>query len=455
MFLNVVRTVAKELLAIYYLLPPYFRYPLFTTYYLLFPLHLFMQQFFAIVFSSFKMALQELRKNKLRTFLSLFGITIGIFCIIGVLTTVDSLEKNLQAEIKSLGTNTIYIDKWQYGGGPDYPFWKYVKRPVSRYDELQQIKARTATAKYAAFKLSVLANVEGGNNIAERIRIYGISEDFTNIQPVEIEYGRNLVATEYFRGSNAVIVGNTLAQNLFGDAQAALHKTVTIRGQRNLIVGVMKKRGTQLIGGWGFDECVMMPYKYARTIMDERRADPLILVQGNDGINSKVLQDDLKGTMRAVRKLSPKEDDNFSLNDVNDFSETLSNAFVSVNLGGWIIGGLSFIVGIFGIANIMFVTVKERTIQIGLKKAIGAKKNSILTEFLLESTFLCIIGGIIGLLLVYILTKIVTAALDFPIFLSPPIIGIAVLICIVAGISAGLIPAVRAAKLDPVVAIRS
>ncbi|RYZ24522.1 MAG: FtsX-like permease family protein [Chitinophagaceae bacterium] len=414
-----------------------------------------MQRFIAIVGTSFRIAMLELWKAKLRTFLSLFGITIGIFCIIGVLTTVNSLERNLQTEIKSLGTNTIYIDKWQYSAGADYPFWKYVKRPPSRFEELGEIKARTATAKYAAFKISAGANVEGGDNVAQRIMTYGISEDFVKIQPVEIQYGRILSDFEFSRGSNTVVLGYTLAQNLFTDAELALQKTVTVRGQKAVVVGVMKKRGKQLIGGWGFDESVLMPYRLARTIMDERKADPLILVQGKDGINSKVLQDDLKGTMRAVRKLSPRDEDNFSLNDVNDFSETLSAAFVNVNLGGWIIGALSFIVGIFGVANIMFVTVTERRAQIGLKKAIGAKKNSIITEFLLESAFLCIIGGLIGLILIFVLTKIATALLDFPIFLSPPIIGIAIFICIVAGILAGMIPAVRAAKLDPVVAIRS
>ena len=414
-----------------------------------------MRRFIAIVGSSFKIAMLELWKAKLRTFLSLFGITIGIFCIIGVLTTVSSLERNLQTEIKSLGTNTIYIDKWQYSAGADYPYWKYAKRPTPRYAELAEIKSRTATARYAAFKISTGANVEGGENVAQRIRIYGISEDFTKIQPIEIQYGRNLSDVEYMRGANTVVIGSVLAQNLFGDAELALQRPVTIRGQKVMVVGVMKKRGTQLIGGWGFDESVLMPYRTARSIMDERKADPLILVQGKEGINSKVLQDDLKGTMRAVRRLHPKEDDNFSLNDVNDFSETLSEAFVNINLGGWIIGALAFIVGIFGVANIMFVTVTERRAQIGLKKAIGAKKNSIITEFLLESAFLCIIGGLIGLLLIFILTKIATALLDFPIFLSAPIIGIAIFICIVAGVLAGMIPAVRAAKLDPVVAIRS
>lgn len=397
----------------------------------------------------------ELWKAKLRTFLSLFGITIGIFCIIGVLTTVNSLEQNLQTEIQSLGTNTIYVDKWQYSAGADYPYWKYVKRPVPRYEELAEIKTRTATAKYAAFKINTSAPVEGGDNLAQRIKIYGISEDFTKIQPVDIQYGRNLTETEYIRGMNTVVIGYNLAQNLFGDAELALQKTIRVRGQQNLVVGIMKKRGTQLIGGWGFDDAVLMPYKYARTFMDERRAEPLILVQGRDGINSKVLQDDLKGTMRAVRKLSPRQEDDFSLNDVNDFSETLSDVFVNVNLGGWIIGALSFIVGIFGVANIMFVTVTERRAQIGLKKAIGAKKNTIIIEFLLESAFLCIIGGLIGLLLIFVLTKVATAAFNFPIFLSAPIIGIAIFICIVAGIAAGIIPAARAAKLDPVVAIRS
>lgn len=413
-----------------------------------------MRQFFSILLSSFKIALLELWKAKLRTFLSLFGITIGIFCIIGVLVTVSSLEKNLQSEIRSLGTNTIYVDKWEYGGGPDYPFWKYVKRPVPRYDELTEIKSRTSTARYAAFKISTQANVESGNNVAERIRIYGISEDFTAIQPVEIQYGRALSEAEYYRGVNAVVFGYTLAERLFGDAAVALQKTVTIRGQKFLVVGVMKKRGTQLIGGWGFDECTLMPYKTARTVMDESKADPLIMVQGKEGINSKVLQEELKGTMRAVRRINPQEEDNFSLNDVNDFSEVISKAFVSVNLGGWIIGALSFIVGIFGVANIMFVTVAERRAQIGLKKALGAKRNTILTEFLFESAFLCIMGGLIGLIMVYVLTKIASAAFDFPLFLSPGIVAIAIFICIAAGMIAGIVPAAQAAKLDPVVAIR-
>lgn len=412
------------------------------------------RRFFEIATSSFILAMQELWQNKLRTFLSLFGITIGIFCVIGVLATVSSLERNLQSEIQSLGNNTIYVDKWLYSAGPDYPFWKYAKRPVPQYRELTAIKARTPAARYVAFKISVRTDVEALGNVASRINIYGISEDFINIQPLELAHGRFVSTGEFYRGNHVAVLGNTLAEGLFGNTGLALGQSVTIRGQRMVVVGVLKKKGSQLIGGWGFDESLIVPYNFGRTFMDEQRSDPLILAQAANGVSSKALQDELKGSMRAIRKLRPADEDNFSLNDVADFSETMSKAFASVNLGGWIIGALAFVVGIFGVANIMFVTVTERTGQIGLKKALGAKKHLIVSEFLSEAIFLCVVGGLVGLLLVFVLTKVATAFLHFPVFLSPGIIGLALFICLVAGVLAGLFPALKAARMNPVAAIR-
>jgi len=414
-----------------------------------------MRRMFEIMSSSFKMALDELWKNKLRTFLSLFGITIGIFCIIGVLSTVQSLEHNLQKEIKSLGTNTIYIDKWEYSSGPDAPWWKYVKRPSPKFADLGAIKQRTPTAKYAAFKINANDKVEVGDNILNDVLLYGISEDFPNIQPMDIQYGRLMTEGEFDRGSNIVVIGNEVGEKLFGEPERAINKIITTRGKQFIVVGVIKKQGKKMMGGWEFDQSVVMPYKYARTIIDERKASPIIMVQGKDNINSKVLQDDLRGVIRSLHRLSPTQDDDFSLNDINEFSDMMSQAFVSVNVGGWAIAALSLIVGMFGVANIMFVTVKERTGQIGLKKAIGAKSGVILTEFLLESAFLCIIGGIIGILLVFAMTKIVTIVFEFPIFISTSLLFIAIGICIAVGLLAGIIPAYRASKLDPVVAIRS
>lgn len=416
-----------------------------------------MRRIFEIAASSFRIAMQELWKNKLRTFLSLFGVTIGIFCIIGVLATVNSLELNIQSEIKSLGSNTIYIDKWDYGasGGTDYPWWKFVKRPSPKYDELQEIKARSTTVAGAAFVINIQSSVDVGDNSLSNVILYGVSEDFPQIQPVEIEYGRFMTDAEFGLGSNTAVIGNEVAEKLFGTPERAVGKQVNARGKKINIAGVIKKQGSTIIGGWQFDKALLSSYRFARTIMDEKRSNPLILVKGKENLSSKAVKDDLKGVMRSIHKLSPKEDDDFALNDINDFSEAMSKAFVSVNQGGWIIGILSFIVGIFGVANIMFVTVKERTTQIGLKKAIGAKKGVILLEFLLESAFLCIIGGLIGLTLVLILTKIASAILHFNFFLSLNIILIAVFICIAAGILAGLIPAIKAAKMDPVQAIRS
>ena len=159
--------------------------------------------------------------------------------------------------------------------------------------------------------------------------------------------------------------------------------------------------------------------------------------------------------MRAIHKLSPTQEEDFSLNDINDLTESISVAFVSLNIGGWAIAALSLIVGMFGVANIMFVSVRERTSQIGLKKAIGAKSHIILTEFLLESAFRCIIGGLIGLTLVFILTQILSRVLDFRVYISTNNMLRAIIICIIVGILAGFIPARQAARMDPVVAIRS
>ena len=408
-----------------------------------------------IITSSFKMALQELWKNKLRTFLSLFGITIGIFCIIGVLAVVNSLERNIQNEVKSLGTNTIYVDKWDYAGGPDYPWWKYINRPVPRYDEMERIKERTPSAKYTAFKISINGNIDYENNVLSGVNIYGISEEFKDIQPIEIQQGRYISNAEFAQGSPVTVLGNDVAEKLFVIPERAVGKSVSIRGKKVLVTGVIKKQGKTMIGGWDFDQSAVLSYKFARNIMDEKGSDPLIMVQGQDHISSKAVKDELTGTMRALHKLTPVKEDDFALNDVNDFSAVISQAFVSLNIGGWAIAALSLIVGMFGVANIMFVSVRERTGQIGLKKAIGAKNRVILTEFLLESAFLCIIGGLIGLTLVFLLTLILSNLLDFPVYVSTGNMIMAIIICIIVGIVAGFIPASQAARMDPVVAIRS
>ena len=210
-----------------------------------------------------------------------------------------------------------------------------------------------------------------------------------------------------------------------------------------------------MIGGFDYDKATIVPYNYYASIFNPDNNNPYIMVQAKAGIQSKALQEELIGVMRQLRKLSPTQEDNFTCNDVAQFKDQVESVFGAINQGGWAIAGLSLIVGAFGVANIMFVTVRERTSQIGLKKAIGAKRSTILYEFLLESAFLCIIGGLVGLLLVWLLTLALGAILPFPIFIAPSIIFLALSICIVLGVIAGIIPASIAAKMNPVDAIRT
>lgn len=407
-----------------------------------------------IVNNSLRLTLQELKVNKTRTALSLTGVAFGIFCIIGVLATVNSLERNIQDEVSSLGSNTIYIDKWEYGGGPDRPFWKYRARPTMKFEEMDMIKQRSQLAEDISFLMRAGDNISYRDDIIENASVYGIVESQIAIQPMEFDQGRYISASEFNSGSAVGLIGFDNAEKLFGVAERALGKEFEIKGKKVKIVGVIKKEGKNFIG-WDYDNCVMLPQKFLSQLLDERASNPVIIVKGKDKVTTAALSDELKGIMRQIRRLSPVQEDNFSLNSVEAFSQAISQLFSTINVVGGIIGVISLIVGMFGIANIMFVTVKERTGIIGLKKAIGAKKGSILLEFLMEATILCLMGGAIGLLLVFILTLVLSGPLHFPVYISIPMLFTTIIICVVVGVLAGIFPASRAAKMDPVVAIRS
>ena len=401
------------------------------------------------------MALQELKVNKLRTFLSLFGITIGIFCIIGVLATIDSLKSKINNDLSGLGNNTIFIDKWDYNGGPDYPWWKFVKRPSMKVDEMDYIQKRSNLASNIAFFVSNTASFTYEENQLKGVNLYGITNDFNKIQTFNVKHGRYFSETDFNRGVPYCVIGYQVAQELYGKPEKAIDKTISYGGRRLLVIGVIEKQGSSMIGGFDYDKTAIVPYYYFASVFNPDNNNPYIMVQAKPGIPSKALQDELNGIMRQLRKLSPTQEDNFTCNDVAQFKDQIESVFGAINQGGWAIAGLSLLVGAFGVANIMFVTVRERTSQIGLKKAIGAKSSTILYEFLLESAFLCIIGGLVGLMLVWLLTMALGAVLPFPIFIAPSIVILALSICIILGMISGIIPASIAAKMNPVEAIRT
>jgi putative ABC transport system permease protein len=417
-----------------------------------------MRAFLFSLSSSLQLAFSELRQNKLRTFLSLFGITIGIFCIIGVLATVRSLEKNVQTQISNLGANTFYIDKWEYGGGNDYPWWKYQKRPTNTYEDFKLLKGRVPSMEFASFSMnSSSLYCMYGNEVLQNTPYYCVSEDFHKMQDVRLQYGRYISLAEFGLGTAVVVLGYKNAEKLFGEASKGIGKEIGLKGNiKAMVVGITEKEGGGAFKiGWRFDEAIILPYYFGVTMINPKSVSPVIMAQGKAGVSLDIFKGELQLAMRNIRQLNMKEEDNFSLNSIQELGNATKDVFWGINVGGWCIAFLSLIVGGFGIANIMFVTVKERTPQIGLKKALGVKRSGILAEFLIESAFLCLLGGFFGITLVYLLTKLLQAAFNFEIFISTELFLMAFGMCISIGLIAGIIPARAAAKLDPVVAIRS
>ena len=324
-----------------------------------------------------------------------------------------------------------------------------------KISEMEFIQKRSALASNIAFFVSGSATFSYEENNLKGVNLYGVSNDFNKIQSFNIGTGRYFNETDFTRGVSYCVIGDKVAEELYGKSEKALGKTISYSGRRLLIIGIIEKQGSSMIGGFDYDKTVVVPYGYYASIFNPDNNNPYIMVQAKPGIASKALQDELNGIMRQLRKLSPTQEDNFTCNDVAQFKDQIESVFTSINMGGWAIAGLSLLVGAFGVANIMFVTVRERTSQIGLKKAIGAKSSTILYEFLLESAFLCIIGGFVGLLLVWLLTVALGAVLPFPIFIAPSIVILALSICIILGMISGIIPASIAAKMNPVEAIRT
>ncbi len=409
-----------------------------------------------ILWSSFKMALQELRVNKLRTFLSLLGITIGIFCIIAVLTVTDSMESTIRNDLKSLGTNVVYLQKWPWDG--DGEWWRYMNRPEPEYSEMRAIKEKVTTADAVTYLFSSGGRkIEYGADYMENVELLATTMDLDKMQAVDIAAGRYFSPSELMNGNNVVVLGANIWEGLFFTADAAVGKIVRFSNRNCKVVGALKKKGESMMGGVFGDNTVMMPYLFARTIIDERRfADPFYMIRARPDVAVGELKDDLTGAMRAIHRLKPTQDNDFALNEITTVQGELESVFSVLNIAGWLIAGFALVVGGFGIANIMFVTVKERTNIIGLKKAIGARPAIILLEFLLEAILLCMIGGGLGLLLVFSGTLIAGNMFDsFQIALSTGNIVLGLSISVIVGILAGFIPAFSASRLDPVVAIRS
>ncbi len=413
--------------------------------------------FIRLFLESFRFAYNSLVVNQLRTFLSLLGITIGIFCIISVFTIIDSLERTIRNSMEKLGSNVVYVQKWPWAPPPgetDYPWWKYLNRPVPKLIEAEDIRRRSNLAQYVVYNYGFSRTVQYGTNKAENVTILASSSGILDTWGLKIAQGRPL-SDEEFDGINSLgMMGSELALQLF-PGTTPIGRSVKIQGYNIFIVGVFEKMGQDMFGT-SMDNRVLIPIKFANRMVDPKMdIGQSIIIKGKNDIPAARMLEELEGIMRSIRRIKPAAENDFALNEVSLISGQLDGIFKVLNLAGWIIGGFSILVGGFGIANIMFVSVKERTKIIGIQKAMGAKNRFILLEFLFEATVLSLIGGLIGLLIIYLGTYIAKVSFDFEFVLTVGNIATGLIISISIGLIAGLVPARSAARLDPVEAMNS
>lgn len=410
------------------------------------------------VWESLLMAIQSVTVNRLRALLSLLGITIGIFAIIAVFTIVDSLEKNIRDSVDTLGSDVLYVEKWPWAPeeGEEYAWWKYMNRPLASLDELEYIKNNARGAENVCFLSAVGRRIEYGNNNVEGSTIFGVTDGFQDIRSFEMGKGRYFSPMETDAGRNVVVIGDKIAQDLFQGANP-LGKSIEILGRKVMVIGVLEKEGQSVVEFLNLDEGAILPLEFYRGFIDIKSdmASPQIWVQAKQNVAIEELTFEITQMLRSYRRLKPADEDNFALNQTSIINNQLDQLFAVLKIAGFFIGIFSIIVGGFGIANIMFVSVKERTHIIGIQKALGAKRYSILTQFLFESVMLSVAGGIIGLLIVFLGAMAISLSGDFSVFLSVDNIILGIGISSLIGLVSGIFPAWQGARMDPVVAINT
>ena len=404
---------------------------------------------------SFRFALNALRNNKLRTLLSLLGVTIGIFSIIAVLAAVDSLDRKIKKDLSSLDKNTVYLMRFSFGPS-EIPQWKREQFPNVKYDEYEYLKGSINDVNQMAFQFFVnRESIKYQSATVSDINVVPVSHEFIEIEGLEFDEGRFYNESESNSGSAVIVLGNEIASGLFEGANP-IGKNIRLYGQRFTVIGVLKKQGAGIFGDSN-DTSVFIPVNFLRRMYGDNNdaLTPVILIKPEKGVDMDAFKAELTQKLRNYRGMKTDEIDNFFINVLSGFTDLIDGIVGQMNVVGWIISGFSLLVGGFGIANIMFVSVKERTNLIGIQKSLGAKNRFILFQFLFEAVILSVIGGAVGLLLVWIISVVLTKAMDFEFVLSMSNVLLGTSLAAIIGLISGILPAITASKLDPVEAIRT
>ncbi len=410
-----------------------------------------------LIWESIRFAWQALESNLTRTILSLLGVTVGIFSIIAVFTLVDSLERNIKNSLSFLGSNVVRVDRFPFaaGGSQEYPWWRYFRRPPATFAEYEFLADRLKNAEAVTLSANARATVRQASNSYERANLQGIEVPHNEVYDIPIARGRYFTALEVSASRTVAIIGVKIADALFPN-QESIGKTFKIKGLKFTVVGILEEEGEGLFDAPSKDESILLPFGAFTKLyyVGKNGIEPTIAAKGFDNDPGLIaLENEMAGLLRAKRGLKPSEEDNFALNQSEFIQNAIGSIFSVISIAGWVIGGFSILIGGFGIANIMFVSVKERTSIIGIQKSLGAKNYFILFQFLFESTFLSLIGGLSGLALVYAGTFIPLGSLELILSLKNILLGIG--LSSVIGMVAGIVPASIAAGLDPVEAIRA
>lgn len=404
---------------------------------------------------SFGFALNALRNNKLRTLLSLLGVTIGIFSIIAVLAAVDSLDRKIKKDLSSLDKNTIYLMRFSFGPS-EIPQWKREQFPNVKYDEYEYLKSSLNDLNQMAFQFFVnRETIKYQSATVSDINVVPVSHEFIEIEGLEFDEGRFYNESESNSGSAVIVLGNEIASGLFEGA-SPIGKNVRLYGQRFTVIGELKKQGAGIFGDSN-DTSVFIPVNFLRRMYGDNNdaLTPVILIKPEKGVDMDAFKAELTQKLRNYRGMKTDEIDNFFINVLSGFTDLIDGIVGQMNVVGWIISGFSLLVGGFGIANIMFVSVKERTNLIGIQKSLGAKNRFILFQFLFEAVILSVIGGVVGLFLVWIISIVLSKAMDFEFVLSMGNVILGTSLAAIIGLISGIMPAITASKLDPVEAIRT
>ncbi|HCQ14271.1 ABC transporter permease [Flavobacterium sp.] len=413
--------------------------------------------YFRLLKESFGFAMNALRNNKLRTLLSLLGVTIGIFSIIAVLAAVDSLDRKIKSDISGLDNKSIFLFKYCFGPS-DVPDWKIDQFPDVNFDEYNYIKNNVDGVEAVCYQFFTnRENVKHDDKVASSVSIKPCTYEFIEIEKLDFAEGRFFNEQESNSGKNCVILGSEIADVLF-ENQNPIDKEVRLYGQKFIVIGVLKKVGERMINfGSNPDNTVYVPINKVRSMFGDNNDQftPIIIIRPQENVELEDIKGELTQKLRIKRGLKAGEIDNFFVNVLKGATDQIDAIITQMNIMGWVIAGFSLLVGGFGIANIMFVSVKERTNLIGIQKSLGAKNRFILFQFLFEAVILCVIGGFIGLLLVWLISIVLTSALDFEFVLGIGNVVLGTSLAIIIGLIAGILPAISASKLDPVEAIRS